>query len=73
MGNAGGILSGVLYILPQKNLMVFLDAWEKQDLNRSAVLGLFYVILCTVVFLSIGIIKTRKDYIYHRSISDGKK
>lgn len=73
MGNAGGILSKMLYIIPQKDLMLFLDAWEKQHLSRSDVLGLFYVILCTVLFLSIGVVKTRKDYIYHRSMSDGKK
>lgn len=67
MGGIDGWLKKLIYVLPQKNLMVFVDAWEKNLNDRGTLTGLFYVILCAGVFLCIGIIKTRKDYVYHRS------
>lgn len=66
-GDAGSLLDRMLYLIPQKNLILFADAWEKHGLSRSSLTSFFYVILCTILFLCIGIGKTRKDYIYHRS------
>lgn len=72
MGGTKDAVSKILYILPQKNLMLFSNAWEKQLLNKNAVIGLIYVIICIVLFLAIGVAKTRKDYVYHRSMRHGK-
>lgn len=55
----------VLYLMPQKNLMRFADIWEKGKLNPDAVTSLIYVIIISVVFISIGMLKTRKDYVRH--------
>lgn len=54
-----------LYLMPQKNLMRFADTWEKGKLNPDAVTSLIYVIIISVVFISIGMLKTRKDYVRH--------
>lgn len=67
MGGAD-LLSECLYILPQKNLMLFLTHWEDHSLNDSSLAGLLYVIMSAVIFLGVGIAKTKKDYIYKRSV-----
>lgn len=65
-GTKGSLMNRFLYILPQKNLMNFFNAWEKHLLNPNKLLGIFYVIILSVVLLWIGVAKTRRDYIYHK-------
>lgn len=67
MGNDNSLFGRMIYLLPQKNLMHFVDGWEKQNVNQSDVLGLFYVIIGAAIFVAIAVQKTRRDYIYHRS------
>jgi ABC-2 type transport system permease protein len=56
----------LLHILPQKDLIDFANALEKGTLTRSIEHHFLYVILLSVIFMSIAVLKTRKDYIYHR-------
>lgn len=72
LGGNGGVIGRLLYLFPQKDLMLFSNAWEKHILNKSAILSLFYVIICAVLFLIVGVAKTRKDYVYHGSMRHGK-
>ncbi len=67
MGNDNSLFGRMIYLLPQKNLMHFVDGWEKQNVNQSDVLGLIYVIIGAAIFVAIAVQKTRRDYIYHRS------
>lgn len=67
MSNGSDLIGKILYVLPQKGLLLFIDAWERHNVYFSSMLGLAYVIIVSVVFISIGVIKTRKNYRYHRS------
>lgn len=67
VGQKSSFLSKVLYILPQKGLMQFINDFEKQIVNQNDMIALGYVIIVSIAFVTIGVIKTRKDYVYHRS------
>lgn len=56
----------LLHILPQKDFMNFIDALEKDTLTNQVEIQLLYVILLALVFILIAVIKTRKDYVYHK-------
>jgi ABC-2 type transport system permease protein len=67
MGDAGTWFGKLLYLLPQKDFVYFIEQWEKNLLNSNAITGLVYVIICSAIFITVGVIKTSRDYIYHRS------
>lgn len=67
VGEKSSFLNNVLYILPQKGLMQFINDFEKQIVNQNDMIALVYVIMISIAFVAIGVIKTRKDYVYHRS------
>lgn len=66
-GKEESLLHKILYIIPQKGLVEFTNAWEQKTVNLEGGCMLSYVIICSAIFLIIAVIKTRKDYIYHRS------
>jgi len=55
----------LIHILPQKDFIDFTNALEKGNLTGTIKLEGLYVISVAVIFFTIAIIKTRKDYIYH--------
>lgn len=65
LGGGSSWADRALYLMPQKNLMRFADLWERGKLNQDAVTSLIYVIIISAVFISIGMLKTRKDYVRH--------
>ena len=73
MGGVDGWLKTLVYVLPQKSLMIFVEGWEQHLTDKNTLTALFYVILCAGIFLCVGILKTRKDYVYlagkHTSVS----
>lgn len=72
MGSGDSLFHKILYIIPQKGLMESAGNWEQHIVNFRGCVWLMYVIICAAVFLGIAVIKTRNDYIYHRSRSHGK-
>lgn len=64
IGNENGVIYKILHILPQKDLINFVNAFEKNTLTRNSYIELSYVIIISIILLSIGVIKTKKDYIY---------
>jgi ABC-2 type transport system permease protein len=56
----------LLHLLPQKDFINFTNALEKGMLTTNIKEQLLYVIGLSVIFFAIAVIKTRKDYIYHR-------
>jgi len=56
----------LIHVLPQKDFINFVNALEKGNVTGAIQLQLLYVIGLAVVFFSIAVIKTRKDYIYHK-------
>lgn len=66
-GNSKSWLHKILYLIPQKGMVEFTDNWEQKTMSLRGGGLLTYVIICSVVFLVIAVIKTRRDYIYHRS------
>lgn len=67
MAGSDGFLGKLLYLLPQKGWMLFVDDWEKKSLNVHSLSGLIYVIISSLLLLAIGVIKTRRAYVFHRS------
>lgn len=67
MSSKKDLLGKIFYVIPQKCFMLFIDHWEKHTVHFQSLLGLIYVIIISMVFISIGVLKTRKNYMYHRS------
>ncbi|BBF42743.1 ABC-type MDR transport system, permease component [Lachnospiraceae bacterium KM106-2] len=61
------IFNKLLHFLPQKDLLAFADAWEKNSMTNMKQYELIYVILLIVVLLAIAVLRTRREYIYSRS------
>lgn len=61
-GNA--LLEKALYLLPQKDFIAFTNSWEKGNITGKSELELLYVIVLSVVFLGVAVIKTKRDYVY---------
>lgn len=66
VGNKGSLFSKILYIIPQKDFMNFVEKWEHNSVNTNTLINIIYVIAFSLLLLFIGVIKTRKDYIYHK-------
>lgn len=62
IGTQNSLFKNMLYVLPQKGLLQFIQNWEADNLHAGDLLGLSYVIIGAGCFLLIGVIKTRKDY-----------
>ena len=56
----------LIHVLPQKDFINFTNALEKGSITGAIELQLLYVMALSVIFFSIAVIKTRKDYIYHQ-------
>ena len=56
----------LIHILPQKDFIDFTNALEKGNLTGAIKIQFLYVIGLSVIFFFIAVIKTRKDYIYHK-------
>lgn len=67
MTSKNGLLSKLMYLLPQKSFLYFADHLEKKSINGLSMYALIYVIIGSIILLGIGVWKTRKDYTYHRS------
>ena len=67
MGDGNTWFGHLLYFLPQKDFVYFTEHLENSMVNSRAVISILYVIMCSAVFIIIGVVKTEKDYIYHRS------
>lgn len=66
IGSQNALLQNVLYVLPQKGLLQFIQNWEAGNLHSGDMWALSYVIIGSGCLLLIGVIKTRKDYIYRK-------
>lgn len=64
MENGNHLLQKLVYLLPQKDFLYFVDHLEKNMLNSQSVLALLYVIIASIVLVMIGIGKTAKEYSY---------
>lgn len=60
------LLDKVMYVIPQKGFLHFVRDWENNMLNFKDMWAMVYVIICSIVLVIIGIIKTRKDYCFRR-------
>lgn len=60
------IFDKVLHILPQKDIMDFVDALEKGMVTSDITWHFVYVGILSITFFTIAILKTKKDYIYHK-------
>lgn len=60
------ILDKAIWILPQKDFMSFTQGLENGKSISSILPQIVYVVLVTVVFLILSIIKNKKDYIQYR-------
>lgn len=58
------LFNKLLHILPQKDFINFTDALEKGKITGSITIQFGYVIIISLIMLAIGIIKTRRDYVY---------
>ena len=67
MGDGNTWFGHLLYLLPQKDFVYFIEHLENNMVNSRAVISILYVIMCSAVFIIVGVVKTQKDYIYHRS------
>lgn len=54
----------MIHILPQKDFMNFVNAWEKGALSIQIGSQLTYVIILCTFFLGVAVYKTRKQYVY---------
>lgn len=60
------IFNKILHILPQKDFINYADALEKGNISINTNLQFTYVIALTAALFVFSILKTRKDYIYHK-------
>lgn len=67
MGDGNTWFGHLLYFLPQKDFVYFTEHLENSMINSRAVISILYVIMCSALFIIVGVTKTKKDYIYHRS------
>ena len=64
ISDSSGIINKVLNIVPQKDLVDFVDAFEKQHFVVASWLQISYVILLSLIFLCLAFVKLSRDYIY---------
>jgi len=64
IGQKQSILYKILHVLPQKDFINFVSALENHTVTRTSYIELIYVIIISIVFMCIGIIKTKRDYVY---------
>lgn len=55
----------LLYMLPQKDFMDYVNALENGNLTNRLEMHFVYVVGLYIVFFFIAMMKTRQDYIYH--------
>jgi ABC-2 type transport system permease protein len=60
------LFNKILHILPQKDFINYVDALEKGNVSRNLNLQLGYVIVLTAFLFAFAILKTRRDYVYHK-------
>lgn len=60
------LFNKVLHVLPQKDFMNFTDALEKGNVTNNLRIQISYVLLISLVFICVAIVKTRKDYVRHK-------
>lgn len=60
------MLNRLLHILPQKDYINFVNAFEKGTVASKYELQLLYVIMISIVMFSFAIIKTKRDYVYSK-------
>lgn len=60
----GGLLNKFLLIIPQKSIISYANALERGIVNFNYNCKIIYVILISIIFLIIAVMKTRKEYIY---------
>jgi len=60
------VFDKLLHILPQKDFMDFVNALEKGALTNELTWHFIYVGILSIIFFTIAMFKTRKDYIYHK-------
>lgn len=63
---SSSLFNKILYILPQKDFILFADALEKKKLTGNTGLELIYILALSIVYLMAACIKTHRDYVYHK-------
>lgn len=56
----------LLHILPQKDFINFTDALEKGSITAGIRYQLLYVLLLSILMLSVAVVKTKRDYVYQK-------
>jgi ABC-2 type transport system permease protein len=59
------IFNQILYILPQKDFINFMNAIEKGTVSGNIKLQFIYVMTLSCLFLVFACLKTRRDYVHH--------